>query len=195
MKTLPITSKLLKTLALAALFAPFACAAAEVGAEAAGAGTSASVRQDETGTGQPAGKKAKQVKKQPKKPVVTVTVTGRNEPDEKGTAPEPDPGWIGDCYYYADGGYYHKDGVYWRADLKTHYVYEEECWHLANGGILTGTGVYFPPVVAPDGALGIPWRLAAVTAALIAGPPEDPGKPPAKPPVRVIIEARPSSGR
>ena len=108
---------------------------------------------------------------------------------------EPDPGWIGDCYYYADGGYYHKDGVYWRPDMKTHYVYEEECWHLANGGILTGTGVYFPPVVAPEGALGIPWRLAAVTAALIAGPPENPGKPPAKPPVRVIIEARPSSGR
>ena len=21
--------------------------------------------------------------------------------------PKPDPGWIGDCYYYADGGYYH----------------------------------------------------------------------------------------
>ena len=80
--------------------------------------------------------------------------------------------------------------MYWRADLKTHYVYAEECWHLANGGILTGTGVYFPPVVAPVGALGIPWRLAAVTAALIAGPPEDPGKPPAKPSVRVIIEKR-----
>ena len=136
-KTLPLTSKLLKTLALAALLAPFVCAATE-----------------------------------------------------KKKAPEPDPGWIGDCYYYADGGYYHKDGVYWRADLKTHYVYEEECWHLANGGILTGTGVYFPPVVAPEGALGIPWRLAAVTAALIAGPPEDPGKPPAKPSVRVIIEKR-----
>ena len=106
MKTLPIPSKLLKTLVLAALLAPFACAAADEAEE------------------------------------------------EK--APEPDPGWIGDCYYYADGGYYHKDGVYWRADMKTHYVYEEECWHLANGGILTGTGVYFPPVVAPEGALGIP---------------------------------------
>lgn len=138
MKTLPIPSKLLKTLALAALLAPFVCVAA----------------------------------------------------DEAEKAPEPDPGWIGDCYYYADGGYYHKDGVYWRADMKTHYVYEEECWHLANGGILTGTGVYFPPVIAPEGALGIPWRLAAVTVALIAGPPENPGKPPAKPPVRVIIEKR-----
>ena len=138
MKTLNFPSKTLKTLALAALLAPFACMAAEA---------------------------------------------------EK-KAPEPDPGWIGDCYYYADGGYYHKDGVYWRADMKTHYVYEEECWHLANGGILTGTGVYFPPVAAPSGALGIPWRLAAVTVALIAGPPEDPGKPPAKPPVRVIIEKR-----
>ena len=138
MKMLPIPSKLLKALVLAALLAPFAWAAA----------------------------------------------------DEAEKAPEPDPGWIGDCYYYADGGYYHKDGVYWRADMKTHYVYEGECWHLANGGILTGTGVYFPPVVAPDGALGIPWRLAAVTAALIAGPPENPGKPPEKPPVRVIIEKR-----
>ena len=140
MKTLPIPSKLLKTLALAALLAPFACSAA-----------------DEA---------------------------------EKAKAPEPDPGWIGDCYYYADGGYYHKDGVYWCADMKTHYVYEEECWHLANGGVLTDTGVYFPPVVAPEGALGIPWRLAAVTVSLIAGPPENPGKPPAKPPVRVMIEKR-----
>ena len=138
MKTLPIPSKLLKTLALAALLAPFACSAA----------------------------------------------------DEAEKALEPDPGWIGDCYYYADGGYYHKDGVYWRADMKTHYVYAEECWHLANGGVLTDTGVYFPPVVAPEGALGIPWRLAAVTVSLIAGPPENPGKPPAKPPVRVIIEKR-----
>ena len=191
-----LSSKLLKTLALAALLAPFACAAAEVeSSSAAGPGTSMSVRQDETGTGQPVGKKAKKAKKPPKKPVVTVTVTGRNKPTEKESAPEPDPGWIGDCYYYADGGYYHKDGVYWHADMKTHYVYAEECWHLANGGILTDTGVYFPPVVAPEGALGSPWRLAAVTAALIAGPPKDPGKPPAKPPVRVIIEVRPSSGR
>ena len=75
-----LSSKLLKTLELAALLAPFACVAGEAG-----------------------------------------------------EASEPDPGWIGDCYYYADGGYYHKDGVYWRADMKTHYVYEEECWHLANG--------------------------------------------------------------
>ena len=161
MKTFQLPSKLLKTLALAALLAPFACAAAEEEA----------------------------VKKQPEKPVVTVTVTERNEPSQKEES-EPDPGWIGDCYYYADGGYYHKDGVYWRPDMKTHYVYGEECWHLANGGILTGTGVYFPPVAAPSGALGIPWRLAAVTVALIAGPPENPGKPPAKPPVRVIIEKR-----
>lgn len=108
---------------------------------------------------------------------------------------KPDPGWIGDCYYYADGGYYHKDGVYWRPDMKTHYVYEEECWHLANGGILTGTGVYFPPVASPDGLLGIPWRLAAVVTALIAGPPQDPGAPPEKPPVRVAIEVRSSSDR
>ena len=114
---------------------------------------------------------------------------------EAGEASEPDPGWIGDCYYYADGGYYHKDGVYWRADMKTHYVYEEECWHLANGGVLTDTGVYYPPVAAPDGILGLPWRLAAVATSLIAGPPQDPGIPPEKPPVRVITEVRPSSGR
>ena len=143
MKTLHLSSKLLKTLALAALLAPIAYTA------------------DKKGAG-----------------------------DGKTPESEPDPGWIGDCYYYADGGYYHKDGVYWRADMKTHYVYEEECWHLANGGILTGTGVYFPPVIAPEGALGIPWRLAAVTASLVAGPPENPGKPPAKPPVRVIREKR-----
>ena len=107
---------------------------------------------------------------------------------------KPDPGWIGDCYYYADGGYYHKDGVYWRPDMKTHYVYAEECWHLPNGGILTGTGVYYPPMAAPDGLLGVPWRLAAVVTALVAGPPNDPGEPPARP-TTVIIEARPSSGR
>ncbi len=165
MNTLPIPSKLLKTLALAALLAPFACAAAEGGAEPA--------------------------KTQPKKTSVTVS---RKSPSAK-KKPAPDPGWIGDCYYFADGGYYHKDGVYWRADMKTHYVYEEECWHLANGGVLTDTGVYFPPVIAPEGALGIPWRLAAVTVSLIAGPPENPGRPPAKPSARVITEARPSSGR
>ena len=94
-----------------------------------------------------------------------------------------------------DGGYYHKDGVYWRPDMKTHFVYDEECWHLANGGILTGTGVYYPPITAPDGFLGFPWRLAAVTVALIAGPPQDPGTPPEKPPVRVITEVRSSSDR
>ena len=159
MKTLTIPSKLLKNLALAALLAPFACAA-EGGAEPA--------------------------KTQPKKTSVTVS---RKSPSAK-KKPAPDPGWIGDCYYFADGGYYHKDGVYWRADMKTHYVYEEECWHLANGGVLTDTGVYFPPVVAPEGALGIPWRLAAVTVSLIAGPPENPGKPPAKPSARVVIEKR-----
>ena len=108
---------------------------------------------------------------------------------------KPDPGWIGDCYYYADGGYYHPDGVYWRPDMKTHYVYAEECWHLANGGILTGTGVYYPPMAAPDGVLGIPWRLAAVVTALIAGPPQDPGKPPERPAAGVVIEVRSSSGR
>ena len=107
---------------------------------------------------------------------------------------DPDPGWIGDCYYYADGGYYHKDGVYWCPDMKTHYVYEEGCWYLANGGILTETGVYYPVVAAPDGILGLPWRLAAVATALIAGPPQDPGTPPEKP-VRVVIEVRSSSGR
>ena len=107
---------------------------------------------------------------------------------------KPDPGWIGDCYYYADGGYYHKDGVYWRPDLKTHYVYAEECWHLPNGGILTGTGVYYPPMAAPDGLLGVPWRLAAVVTALVAGPPNDPGVPPPKP-TQVIIEVRSSSDR
>ena len=107
---------------------------------------------------------------------------------------KPDPGWIGDCYYYADGGYYHKDGVYWKPDMKTHYVYAEKCWHLPNGGILTETGVYYPPIAAPDGLLGIPWRLAAVVTALIAGPPHPPGDPPQKP-TRVIIEIRSSSDR
>ena len=104
------------------------------------------------------------------------------------------PVWIGDCCYYADGSYYHQDGVYWLADLKTHYVYAEECWHLANGGILTGTGVYYPSIAAPDGILGVPWRLAAVVTALVAGPPNDPGEPPPKPP-RVVIEVRSSSDR
>ena len=184
MKTLPISSKLLKALLLAALLVPFACAADDDGPAEPVWQDAVIVRQGGDGHRLLTAEEAdRQAKKQ------------RETVEKKKPAPEPDPGWIGDCYYYADGGYYHKDGVYWRADLKTHYVYAEECWHLANGGILTGTGVYFPPVVAPEGALGIPWRLAAVTVALIAGPPENPGKPPAKPPVRVIIEARPSSGR
>ena len=91
------------------------------------------------------------------------------------------PVWIGDCCYYADGSYYHKDGVYWLADLKTHYVYAEECWYLANDGILTATGVYYPPMAAPDGIFGIPWRLAAVISSLVAGPPQNPGRPPDPP--------------
>lgn len=183
MKTLPIRSKpLLRTLLAAALLAPFACAADDAGNDAPEPvwRDAVIVEQGEGAHRLLTEKEAEQQaqKKQKKAPV------------KKPAAPEPDPGWIGDCYYYADGGYYHKDGVYWRADMKTHYVYEEECWHLANGGILTGTGIYFPPVAAPDGVLGIPWRLAAVTVALIAGPPENPGKPPEKPPVRVIIEKR-----
>ena len=104
------------------------------------------------------------------------------------------PVWIGDCCYYPDGSYYHRDGVYWLADLKTHYVYAEGCWHLANGGILTDTGVYFPRIAAPDGLLGLPWRLAAVMTSLAGGPPQNPGKPPAEP-VREVTEARSSSGR
>ena len=104
------------------------------------------------------------------------------------------PVWIGDCCYYADGSYYHQDGVYWLADLKTHYVYAEGCWHLANGGVLTDTGVYFPPMAAPDGLLGLPWRLAAVMTSLAGGPPWNPGKPPAEP-VRELTGARSSSGR
>ena len=111
-------------------------------------------------------------------------------PEKRGTPPV----WIGDCCYYADGSYYHKDGVYWLADLKTHYVYAEGCWHLANGGILTDTGVYFPPMSAPDGLLGLPWRLAAVMTSLAGGPPWTPGKPPAEP-VRELTGARSSSGR
>ena len=108
--------------------------------------------------------------------------------------PPPAPVWIGDCCYYADGSYYHQDGVYWLADLKTHYVYAEGCWHLANGGILTDTGVYYPRIAAPDGLLGLPWRLAAVMTSLAGGPPQNPGKPPAEP-VRELTGARSSSGR
>ena len=134
MKTFPIPSKLLETLALAALLTPCLCGGDDA------------------------------------------------------------PVWIGDCCYYADGSYYHQDGVYWLADLKTHYVYAEGCWHLANGGILTDTGVYFPPMAAPDGLLGLPWRLAAVMTSLAGGPPQNPGKPPAEP-VREVTGARSSSGR
>ena len=134
MKTFPIPSKLLETLALAALLAPCFCGGDDA------------------------------------------------------------PVWIGDCCYYADGSYYHQDGVYWLADLKTHYVYAEGCWHLANGGILTDTGVYYPRIAAPDGLLGLPWRLAAVMTSLAGGPPQNPGKPPAEP-VRELTEARSSSGR
>ena len=104
------------------------------------------------------------------------------------------PVWIGDCCYYADGSYYHQDGVYWLADLKTHYVYAEGCWLLANGGVLTDTGIYYPRMAAPDGLLGLPWRLAAVMTSLAGGPPQNPGKPPAEP-VREVTEARSSSGR
>ena len=107
---------------------------------------------------------------------------------------EDAPEWIGDCCYYADGSYYHQDGVYWLADLKTHYVYAEGCWHLANGGVLTDTGIYYPRMAAPDGLLGLPWRLAAVMTSLAGGPPQNPGKPPAEP-VREVTEARSSSGR
>ena len=178
MKTLPIPSRLLKPLALAALLVPFA-SAADGEKEAEPVWRDAVVVQQ--GENEHKLLTAEEADNRRKKE------RGKVAPDVK---QEPDPGWIGDCFYYADGGYYHKDGVYWKPDMKTCYVYEEECWHLANGGILTGTGVYYPVVAAPDGILGIPWRLAAVTAALIAGPPQNPGTPPEKPPVRVIIEKR-----
>ena len=181
MNTHPIRSNLMKTLALAALLAPFACAADE--AEEPVWRDAVIVPQGENEHKLLTSEEAEERWKK------------EREKAASEIKQEPDPGWIGDCYYYADGGYYHKDGVYWRPDMKTYYVYEEECWHLANGGVLTGTGVYFPPVAAPDGILGLPWRLAAVTAALIAGPPQDPGTPPEKPPVRVITEVRSSSGR
>ena len=95
--------------------------------------------------------------------------------------PPPPPIWIGDCCYYADGSYYHKDGSYWLPDLKTHYVYAEKCWHLANGGVLTDTGIYYAPVTAPAGLLGLPLRLAAVMTSLAGGAPWDPGTPPEEP--------------
>lgn len=184
MKTFQLPSKLLKTLALTALLASFSCVAAEAekGAPEPVWRDPVIVQEKEGGhrllTAEEADKRAKREQ-------------ARLDARKKS---EPDPGWIGDCYYYADGGYYHKDGVYWLADLKTHYVYAEGCWHLANGGILTDTGVYFPPMAAPDGLLGLPWRLAAVMTSLAAGPPRNPGKPPEEP-VREVTEARSSSGR
>ena len=129
---------------------------------------------------------------------VMARTTERDEsiPEETEEPLAPAPEWIGDCCYYPDGSYYHQDGVYWLADLKTHYVYAERCWHLANGGILTDTGVYFPPITAPAGLLGLPLRLAAVMTALAGGPPWDPGAPPEEP-VREdeVTEARSSSDR
>jgi hypothetical protein len=183
MNTLPISSKLLKALALAALLATFACAADE------------DADQKEPVWREPV--VVRQGENEHKLLTDEEAEAHRKKQREKAASEvkiEPDPGWIGDCYYYADGAYYHKDGVYWRPDMKTHYVYDEGCWHLANGGILTDTGVYFPVVEAPDGILGLPLRLAAVSVALIAGPPQDPGAPPERP-VRVITEVRPSSGR
>ena len=170
-----ISSKLLKTLALAALLAPFACSAdkAETPVPPTGAAAATTEGPDMDADQPPAPEKNVGIRKKKKKKDVSAAAM-----------PVPvDPGWIGDCYYYADGGYYHQDGVYWRPDLKTHYVYAEECWHLANEGILTAMGVYYPPMAAPDGYFGIPWRLAAVISALAAGPPQDPGRPP-EPPAR-----------
>ena len=177
MKTLPKRSRLLNMLLAAALLLlPLLCRADEEGPVWH---EPVVIQRDGNSKVLPAEEGAEYIRKQKEK--------------EAAAKRKPDPGWIGDCYYYADGGYYHKDGVYWRPDMKTHYVYEEECWHLANGGILTLAGVYFPPIASPDGILGIPWRLAAVATALIAGPPQNPGAPPEKPPVRVSIGVRPSS--
>ena len=179
MKTLLSPSKLLKTLALAALLVPFACMADDVEKEAPEpVGRDAVIVQKEDGVA------ADEADPAP----------AQLEKTESDESKEADPGWIGDCYYYADGGCYNPDGIYWRPDLKTYYVYDEECWHLPNGGILTRSGVYYPPIASPDGYLGIPWRLAAVTVSLLAGPPWNPGVPPEKP-TRVIIEVRSSSGR
>ena len=129
-----IPSKTLKTLTLAVLLAPFACAADGPESEP--------VWQDAV------------IVRQGEREYELLTAEEadalRKKRQEKETPPKqkPDPGWIGDCYYYADGGYYHKDGVYWRPDMKTHFVYEEKCWHLADGGILTETGVYYPVIAA-----------------------------------------------
>ena len=177
MKTFPIISIMPGMLFLAALSVSFVCPAGE---EEPAWQDAVIVRQGEREYELLTEEEAAERRKTPQEAAPSVR--------------KPDPGWIGDCYYYADGGYYHKDGVYWRPDMKTHYVYEEGCWHLANGGVLTETGVYYPVVAAPDGILGLPWRLAAVATALIAGSPLDPGTPPEKP-VRVITEVRSSSGR
>ena len=180
MKMPQIPSKTVKTLLLAAMLAPFAWAEDTDGPEPVWQ-DAVMVRQGEQEYELLTPREAEDLRK-------------KRQEKETASKQEPDPGWIGDCYYYADGGYYHKDGVYWRADMKTHYVYAEKCWHLPNGGVLTETGVYYPPIAAPDGLLGIPWRLAAVVTALIAGPPHPPGNPPQKP-TRVVIEVRSSSDR
>ena len=124
------------------------------------------------------------------------TMKGAEPIPEEAEPLPPEPEWIGDCCYYPDGSYYHRDGIYWLADMKTHYVYAERCWHLANGGVLTDTGVYFPPITAPAGLLGLPLRLAAVMTALAGGPPWNPGTPPEEP-VREdeVTAARSSSDR
>ena len=180
MRKLHAPSNKLKMLVLAAFLAPFARSADEAEGEPVWQ-DAVIVRQGEHEYELLTAEKADEQRK-------------KRREKESAAERKPDPGWIGDCYYYADGGYYHKDGVYWRPDMKTHYVYEEGCWHLANGGVVTETGVYYPAVAAPDGILGLPWRLAAVATALIAGPPQDPGAPPDRP-VRVITEVRSSSGR
>ena len=178
MKTFPIPSKLLETLALAALLAPFFCG-----------GDDAPVWRE------PVVVRRGENELQLLTPEETAELERkRQEAISRKKEVEVPPVWIGDCCYYADGSYYHQDGVYWLADLKTHYVYAEGCWHFANGGILTDTGIYFAPVAAPDGLLGLPWRLAAVMTSLAGGPPQNPGKPPAEP-VREVTEARSSSDR
>jgi len=175
MKTVPTLSKFLRSLLVPLLAAALFCSA-DTTETTAGETSETSPKTEKPGTDAdrpPAPKKsAADLKKKKKKE------------DSAARKPVPaDPGWIGDCYYYAEGGYYHQDGVYWCPDMKTHYVYAEGCWHLANDGILTAAGVYYPPMAAPDGIFGIPWRLAAVISSLVAGPPQDPGKPP-EPPAR-----------
>ena len=181
MKTLPTRSNLLKTLLAAALLVPFFGLADE--AETPTWDEPVMIQRDNGDF-------------ELLTPEESVEYRKKRELEKSAAKAKkkPDPVWIGDCCYYADGSYYHQDGVYWLADLKTHYVYAEGCWHLANGGILTDTGVYFPPMAAPDGLLGLPWRLAAVMTSLAAGPPRNPGKPPSEP-VREVTEARSSSDR